>query len=102
MRRIHMTKDGHEFSRLAYGTWRLLATEPSAQEINRRVNVCLELGITAIDTAERCGVKHLALIHHDPVRTDDELDRLAAGLGGVRPTSGLQVSFAAEGLTIEL
>jgi phosphoribosyl 1,2-cyclic phosphodiesterase len=56
----------------------------------------------AIDTAERCGVKHLALIHHDPVRTDDELDRLAAGLGGVRPESGLQVSFAAEGLTVEL
>ena len=55
MRRIHMTKDGHEFSRLAYGTWRLLATEPSAQEINRRVNVCLELGITTIDTAEIYG-----------------------------------------------
>jgi predicted oxidoreductase len=55
MRRIQLTKDGPEFSRLAYGTWRLLATEPSAQEINRRLNVCLELGITTIDTAEIYG-----------------------------------------------
>jgi len=55
MHRIPMTKDGPEFSRLAYGTWRLLATEPSAQEINRRLNVCLELGITTIDTAEIYG-----------------------------------------------
>jgi predicted oxidoreductase len=51
-----MTKDGPEFSRMAYGTWRLLATQPTAQEINRRLHVCLELGITTIDTAEIYGV----------------------------------------------
>ncbi len=56
MRRIRMTKEGPEFSRMAYGTWRLLATRPTAQEINRRLNVCLELGITTIDTAEIYGV----------------------------------------------
>lgn len=56
MNRIRMTKDGPEFSRMAYGTWRLLATQPTAQEINRRLNVCLELGITTIDTAEIYGV----------------------------------------------
>ena len=55
MRRIQMTKDGPEFSRMAYGTWRLLATEPSAQEINRRIHLCVELGITTIDTAEIYG-----------------------------------------------
>jgi predicted oxidoreductase len=55
MQRIQLTKDGPEFSRLAYGTWRLLATEPSAQEINRRLHLCLELGITTIDTAEIYG-----------------------------------------------
>jgi predicted oxidoreductase len=55
MHRIQITKDGPEFSRLAYGTWRLLATTPSAQEINRRLNVCLELGITTLDTAEIYG-----------------------------------------------
>jgi predicted oxidoreductase len=40
---------------MAYGTWRLLATQPTAQEINRRLNVCLENGITTIDTAEIYG-----------------------------------------------
>lgn len=55
MRRMRMTKNGPEFSRMAYGTWRLLATQPTAQEINRRLNICLELGITTIDTAEIYG-----------------------------------------------
>ena len=49
-------KEGPELSRMAYGTWRLLATRPTAQEINRRLNACLELGITTIDTAEIYGV----------------------------------------------
>lgn len=56
MRRIRMEKEGPELSRMAYGTWRLLATRPTAQEINRRLNACLELGITTIDTAEIYGV----------------------------------------------
>lgn len=55
MRRVRLTKGGPEFSRLAYGTWRLLATKPTAQEINRRLNVCLELGVTTLDTAEVYG-----------------------------------------------
>jgi predicted oxidoreductase len=41
---------------MVYGTWRLLETKPSAQEINRRLNDCLELGITTIDTAEIYGL----------------------------------------------
>jgi predicted oxidoreductase len=40
---------------MAYGTWRMLATSPDAQEINRRLHVCVELGITTIDTAEIYG-----------------------------------------------
>ena len=55
MQRITMTKDGPTFSRLAYGTWRLLATRPTVQEINRRLHACLELGLTTIDTAEIYG-----------------------------------------------
>ena len=41
---------------MAYGTWRLLATQPTAQEINRRLNLCAELGMTTIDTAEIYGL----------------------------------------------
>jgi phosphoribosyl 1,2-cyclic phosphodiesterase len=55
----------------------------------------------AVRTAETCGVKRLALVHHDPSRTDAELDRLSAEFGGIRP-SGLEVHLAREGLTIAL
>jgi predicted oxidoreductase len=52
---MSLNANGLEFSRMVYGTWRLLATQPTAQEINRRLNVCLELGITTVDTAEIYG-----------------------------------------------
>lgn len=41
---------------MVYGTWRLLDTQPTAQEINRRLHVCLDLGITTMDTAEIYGL----------------------------------------------
>ena len=41
---------------MVYGTWRLLDTQPTAQEINRRLHICLDLGITTIDTAEIYGL----------------------------------------------
>lgn len=56
MKRIKLSKTGPEFSRMVYGTWRLLATKPDAQEINRRLHACVELGITTIDTAEIYGL----------------------------------------------
>lgn len=56
MKRIKLSKTGPEFSRLVYGTWRLLATKPDAQEINRRLHACVELGITTLDTAEIYGL----------------------------------------------
>jgi predicted oxidoreductase len=55
MKRLKITPDGVEFSRLAYGTWRLLDTKPTAREINRRLHACLDHGITTIDTAEVYG-----------------------------------------------
>ena len=56
MKRLKLTTQGPEFSRMVYGTWRLLDTKPTAQEINRRLHACLELGITTIDTAEIYGL----------------------------------------------
>lgn len=41
---------------MVYGTWRMLDTKPTAQEINRRLHACLELGITTLDTAEIYGL----------------------------------------------
>ena len=43
-------------SSMVYGTWRLLDDGPSPQDINRRLNRCVELGVTAIDTAEIYGL----------------------------------------------
>ena len=40
---------------LVYGTWRMLDGAHSSQDINRRLNRCVELGITALDTAEIYG-----------------------------------------------
>jgi predicted oxidoreductase len=56
MRRTKLATHGPEFSRMVYGTWRLLDTKPTPQEINRRLHACLELGITTIDTAEVYGL----------------------------------------------
>jgi len=56
MTRTRLAASGPECSRLVYGTWRLLDTKPTAQDINRRLHACIELGITTIDTAEIYGL----------------------------------------------
>jgi predicted oxidoreductase len=55
MTRTKLSAAGPECSRIIYGTWRVLDTKPTAQEINRRLHACVELGITTIDTAEIYG-----------------------------------------------
>lgn len=56
MKRLKLSPRGPDFSRMVYGTWRLLDTKPTPQEINRRLHACLELGVTTIDTAEIYGL----------------------------------------------
>ena len=56
MPRLPIAPQGPEFSRMVYGTWRLLSDQPTSQDINRRLQDCLELGITTIDTAEIYGL----------------------------------------------
>jgi predicted oxidoreductase len=55
MTRTKLSAAGPECSRIIYGTWRVLDTKPTAQELNRRLHACVELGITTIDTAEIYG-----------------------------------------------
>jgi phosphoribosyl 1,2-cyclic phosphodiesterase len=52
----------------------------------------------ALGLAKACGVGHLLLFHHDPARTDDELDRIVADL----PAIECLVTAAVEGDTITL
>ena len=52
----------------------------------------------AAGLAEAAGARHLLLFHHDPSRTDDEIDALVAGLSG----SPVPVTAAAEGMVLTL
>lgn len=53
----------------------------------------------AVGLAEAAGARRLLLFHHDPVRTDDQIDDLTAA---ARRTTSLPVEAAAEHQTIEL
>ena len=57
----------------------------------------------AVTAANRANVKHLALMHHDPLRTDDELDALQGRLRqAIEGKTDMEVTVAAEGLIIDL
>ena len=56
----------------------------------------------AVSLAQSSGSRRLALVHHDPARTDHELDGLTERYCGLRPDSGLEVCFAREGQSIRL
>jgi len=51
----------------------------------------------AVALAASCGARRLAMFHHDPERTDAELDSIESCAG-----SGLEVFAAREGLVLEL
>lgn len=53
----------------------------------------------AVSLAARCEVPRLLLFHHDPCRTDRQLDQIVAGLN---PPAGLSVEPATEGVVIRL
>lgn len=57
MSRVQLSPTGPDFSRLVYGTWRLLddaaAAEPAP--LVERLQRCADLGVTTIDTAEIYG-----------------------------------------------
>ncbi len=52
----------------------------------------------AVGLGERAGVKQVALFHHDPDRTDDQIDAIVARFGG----SGVPVVAAFEGMVVDL
>ncbi|HWC10962.1 MAG TPA: MBL fold metallo-hydrolase [Acidimicrobiales bacterium] len=52
----------------------------------------------AVGLAEAAGARTLVLFHHDPLRTDDEIDALVAAQAG----GPVAVVAAAEGMTLEL
>ena len=56
----------------------------------------------AIAAAARAGVKQLSLFHHDPLRTDAELDQLSEALCATHMSGSMNVFFAMEGTSINI
>jgi len=56
----------------------------------------------AVETAEQAAVKRLVICHHDPLRTDSQLDRLTQVFSSRRRNAGLEVIFAREGMVLEI
>lgn len=61
--RHRIAPNGPEFSRLIYGTWRILDEEDKSnctpQALISRFKACADLGITTLDTAEIYGTYHV-------------------------------------------
>lgn len=56
----------------------------------------------AIEAARRSNVKRLALFHHEPLRTDAQMDALAAEYCANGNNGELEIFFAREGMELEI
>ena len=57
----------------------------------------------AINAAHKVGVKQLLFFHHDPLRTDDQVDEMLAKYQKmIAGKTKMQIGVAREGLTVEL
>ncbi len=74
----------------------------TAAEYQGRVNWGHTSMEYAIAAANRVGVKKLALFHHDPDRSDEQLKELAKPLCQPGQPGKTEVFFAAEGMEIQL
>jgi phosphoribosyl 1,2-cyclic phosphodiesterase len=56
----------------------------------------------ALCVAHQAGAKALALFHHDPVRTDDQLDEIERCTRAVAAAAGIDLYAAADGMRLHL
>ena len=56
----------------------------------------------AVDSAQRAAVKRLVIFHHDPQRTDSQINNIAKQLGYGKKEDKLEIIFAREGMTLEI
>jgi predicted oxidoreductase len=73
--RVQVCPNGPSFSQLSYGTWRILddAATANAADVHRRFQLCLELGITTLDTAEIYGLYRVEEMVGAALRLDPTL-----------------------------
>jgi ribonuclease BN (tRNA processing enzyme) len=56
----------------------------------------------AVETAKRAAVKRLVIFHHDPLRTDSQIDDISKRLCGAQQPDDLEIIFAREGMTLKV
>ncbi len=56
----------------------------------------------AVQTANRCGIKKMAMFHHEPMRTDDQMDALVGKHCSAGKNGTPEIFFAREGMEITL
>jgi phosphoribosyl 1,2-cyclic phosphodiesterase len=56
----------------------------------------------AVEAAKRAGVKRLAICHHDPSRSDAQLDEIAERISREQRDGRIEVIFVREGMTIDV
>ncbi|MEN8189445.1 MAG: MBL fold metallo-hydrolase [Thermodesulfobacteriota bacterium] len=77
-------------------------TQYTEEEFQTRVNWGHSTFEWAIEAANRAGVKKLALFHHDPDRTDEQIDEMARIYCEPGRYGDTEVFFAREGVEIKL
>lgn len=56
----------------------------------------------AVETANRAAVKRLVIFHHDPMRTDKQIDDISKRLGRGQRAEEMEIIFAREGMTLKV
>jgi ribonuclease BN (tRNA processing enzyme) len=56
----------------------------------------------AVETANRAAVKRLVIFHHDPLRTDKQIDDISKRLGRGQRAEEMEIIFAREGMTLKV
>ena len=74
-------------------------TQFTAAEFEKHLNWGHSSFEFTVETAKKAGVKKLLFFHHDPVRTDKQLEELEQKYQ--KTTSGMEVIMAREGMTVE-
>jgi ribonuclease BN (tRNA processing enzyme) len=72
------------------------------QEYDERVGWGHSSTEDVVTFARRAGSRRLVLFHHDPLHTDEQLERILARANELRASEGAEVELAREGMTFEL
>ncbi len=85
---------------LSDADWVIYDTQFEPEEYNQRPHWGHSTPHHAIRIALEAGAKHLILFHHDPHRTDSQIDAIEGTYRALAAEQGLMLAAAREGLTL--